>query len=1251
MAEENIAIKLKAIVQGLKDVAALVQETVKLVKTAEGLEQVTKTLNTVQKEVANTASAVSAAVKTASNDINNLNAAMKANVVVQQQATDTNKGFIASVVSVVYVAGALGQAFSGAVQVLNFFGVTGAQVLNFLSTAFSAIRNTISAVWSSLSAGASAAWAAVRSAASSGFASITAALGSFGATVSSIFGSLGSSITGFISSLTSALPALGGLGVGLGALTIAGGAVLGVIVAITAALAALAAAALAVAAAGTLGVAGLAFLTKGGFEYNAMLEQIQLGTGALIAQLSEIRNNGIELTGIDKLNAGIKLGQAALAKLKIDAIQTTATFEELAIAFQAAVGSGLSAGLNLEEIRGLTVALAQAGAALGVPFQQMKQEINSILRGTIDMNSVIAKSLGITNEMVKDWKQQGTLAEELTKRLESFTLAGVKAAQTLKGLGSNMREALNVFLGAATTQAFEVLKTRLAGILNGIFDFKNAGIDKAFQTIANLIDKILVDGINRFADFTEKIVGYVKDIAKFLDENQTIVNELVTLLDDITATVLGMITDFLELSSSTDLWQGILRVTRDILVFISGSLKLIRPILAALYDGTRQWQTALFSVDSSLGSIIGYIPGLQVLVDLLNTISRLGQATQRSPVAIVGSTVSDALQNSVDGLTTKPLPGAGAGGGGKKSKVNPEIKAYADAVLNFKKAQIASELDLLEDGLRREKEVLDGNFNRNLDSYEEYYTAQADIQNRSYQARIDAQEKLLAIELQALAGAKKGSERVKAETEILRIQTEIVKLKNAQVNVEQFISVEIEKQARSYSDMIADITDQLAALENKTADTITARIDRQFREQLEKAQAKLDDGDQTAQGDIDRINRLKALIEATERFKLLQDEVNVLVKDREQNEARLSQQVATGIITQAQANTAQKEFEDGQAVTINEKIAAMQAFADKVGDPKLQQAVKDIQIALAGWSIGQTSKEVDGFRNKISAAQAELDLANQRIDAQLVNGALNERTAYTERQAAINTYTDKVYVLLEALERIAKETDNIDLQAYVDKARADIGTLRADGDDLGKSLNQSFLGSFTSLFTSISDGTRTVTQAFADMGRSILAILTQVAIKIIITKLLLSAFGGGGSGGFGGILSGLFGGDSATGAGGSPGGFARGGYTGDGGINEVAGVVHGKEFVVNAAATARNLDLLQGINAGINPQRNLNAGSNVSPANTLAGAAAPGNMSIVNVLPNDLLANYVTSGDGRVALLNFIEDNAGGINTRLSTQG
>lgn len=45
-------------------------------------------------------------------------------------------------------------------------------------------------------------------------------------------------------------------------------------------------------------------------------------------------------------------------------------------------------------------------------------------------------------------------------------------------------------------------------------------------------------------------------------------------------------------------------------------------------------------------------------------------------------------------------------------------------------------------------------------------------------------------------------------------------------------------------------------------------------------------------------------------------------------------------------------------------------------------------------------------------------------------------------------------------------------------------------------------------------------------------------------------------------------------------GFMSGGYTGNGGRDQVAGVVHGQEYVVNASATARNRAALEAMNAG-----------------------------------------------------------------------
>lgn len=70
-------------------------------------------------------------------------------------------------------------------------------------------------------------------------------------------------------------------------------------------------------------------------------------------------------------------------------------------------------------------------------------------------------------------------------------------------------------------------------------------------------------------------------------------------------------------------------------------------------------------------------------------------------------------------------------------------------------------------------------------------------------------------------------------------------------------------------------------------------------------------------------------------------------------------------------------------------------------------------------------------------------------------------------------------------------------------------------------------------------------------------------------------------------------------------GFKLGGYTGDGGLSDPAGVVHGREFVVNAEGTARNRPLLE----------RMNRGESVGTDGATAVVVAP--KVIVNTLPGE----------------------------------
>lgn len=108
------------------------------------------------------------------------------------------------------------------------------------------------------------------------------------------------------------------------------------------------------------------------------------------------------------------------------------------------------------------------------------------------------------------------------------------------------------------------------------------------------------------------------------------------------------------------------------------------------------------------------------------------------------------------------------------------------------------------------------------------------------------------------------------------------------------------------------------------------------------------------------------------------------------------------------------------------------------------------------------------------------------------------------------------------------------------------------------------------------------------------------------------------------------------------GGYKQGGYTGGGGVNEVAGVVHGQEYVMDAQSTARigvgNLQALQSGAADV--QRNAAAAGSGNVGSS--AAAAP----VVNVPFNAVVVqskeaalSAIKSTEGQAFIIETIEEN------------
>lgn len=103
-------------------------------------------------------------------------------------------------------------------------------------------------------------------------------------------------------------------------------------------------------------------------------------------------------------------------------------------------------------------------------------------------------------------------------------------------------------------------------------------------------------------------------------------------------------------------------------------------------------------------------------------------------------------------------------------------------------------------------------------------------------------------------------------------------------------------------------------------------------------------------------------------------------------------------------------------------------------------------------------------------------------------------------------------------------------------------------------------------------------------------------------------------------------------------GFMAGGYTGGSSTTEERGVVHGKEFVMDAEATNRiGVSNLQSLQSGASNLQDFGGQSSSGPVNVTVDA--PQNTKIINVLDPALVGEYLATDDGERLIINTVRRN------------
>jgi hypothetical protein len=707
-----------------------------------------------------------------------------------------------------------------------------------------------------------------------------------------------------------------------------------------------------------------------GIEFNAVLEQSKLGIASIIAaQANLVDAQGKTVTGQQALAVAIGLSEQQMRELRIAGLETAATTQQLVQAYQAAIGAGIQAGLSLGEVRTVTIQLVQAASALGVPMDQLNQEVRSILDGTIDINSRVATTLGITNAQVLAWKQSGTLVEELNKRLSSFADAGKLAADNFIVIKSNAVEALQAIAGEITGGLFDQLKGALKDATSGIFDIKTLGITDAFKDLIDLARELTTDIGEGVAGAIRGAVALARELSAWIKENRASINDIVGSLGlvlkafgELVAAAFSLVGGVAEVGVKTSAIATVLQTVSVLIAGIQDGFRLIAgvvvgigaTILSALISPIEKFISALGEAVATINKEAGETllnaasdlrqigaRGFEAAGDILKPIADGEGAVARAIKRL--DDLSIAAKKSGDAQKTAAEPAALGAITGAKNK--PPIKNAADASDLAK-----SQEKLLKDEATRALRDLQARYDDSLIATRAYYAKRGQIQTAAIEAEI-------AIEKKKLAASQPGTK------DALEATTQITLLERQKGDIKKEAARDTNRALKQLRDQETQLLIQDLENQGKFVEAAALRAKLGFDEIRKRM---IEDSNTAGVALIDKLINTEA---AKARFDELNAEADRALRQFEAAQQRISDQRAVGALGGDEAAEQQRQARQVAIDQLGVLNAKMQELAAKTNDPAIQQGAADIAAAFRKLAV----EGVEGVKLAIQNLRRSLD--------------------------------------------------------------------------------------------------------------------------------------------------------------------------------------------------------------------------------------------------------------------------------------
>lgn len=215
-------------------------------------------------------------------------------------------------------------------------------------------------------------------------------------------------------------------------------------------------------------------LIKAPYEFAKNMETNQIGISGILQSMTKLDGKTLEWNTAMRISGGI------LHDLNDAALRTAATSEDLIEAFRALLGPGLAAGMNIEQLKEFTTIGVNAVKSMGLPRNQIVQELRDLVQGGIrPQSSTLATSLGLTDADIKAAKESSEgLYAFLMKRMEGFKAAALATPKTMAGLMDQIKEGYTRTAADGTAEIYSYYKELLGKVANLFLDQETFKLDE-----------------------------------------------------------------------------------------------------------------------------------------------------------------------------------------------------------------------------------------------------------------------------------------------------------------------------------------------------------------------------------------------------------------------------------------------------------------------------------------------------------------------------------------------------------------------------------------------------------------------------------------------------------------------------------------------------------------------------------------------------------------------------------------------------